>query len=70
MAAAVGHDRRGGHLCVHEPEARTLTLRLVDESSVLADFREPDVIRLGCSPLTTRFSDVARATIAIATLRS
>jgi kynureninase len=36
---------------------------------VLADYRDPDVIRLGCSPLTTRFADVARAAIAIAQLR-
>ncbi|MEZ5298187.1 MAG: hypothetical protein R2697_18535 [Ilumatobacteraceae bacterium] len=36
---------------------------------VLADFREPDVVRLGCSPLTTRFGDVARATIAVAARR-
>ena len=61
--------RRGGHLCVHEPDAEALTRRLVDERNVLADFREPDVVRLGCSPLTTRFTDVARATLAIAALR-
>jgi kynureninase len=60
--------RRGGHLCVHHAEARTITRRLADERMVLADFREPDVIRLGCSPLTTRFTDVARATLAIADL--
>jgi kynureninase len=63
-------ERRGGHLCVNHPDARTLTRRLADERAVLADFREPDVIRLGCSPLTTRFTDVARATIAIADLAS
>ena len=52
--------RRGGHICVHEPDAKALTKRLVDERNVLADFREPDVVRLGCSPLTTRFTDIAR----------
>ena len=62
--------RRGGHVCVHEPDARSLTSRLFQERNVLADYRDPDVIRLGCSPLTTRFSDLARATIAIAELRS
>lgn len=61
-------DRRGGHLCVHHPDAKVITRRLADERRVLADFREPDVIRLGCSPLTTRFRDVALATIAIADL--
>jgi kynureninase len=61
--------RRGGHICVHEPDAKQLTARLMSERDVLADFRQPDVVRLGCSPLTTRFSDVARATQAIADLR-
>jgi kynureninase len=59
-------ERRGGHLCVHHPDAREITQRLDADHGVLADFREPDVIRLGCSPLTTRFADVARATTAIA----
>jgi len=63
-------DRRGGHLCVNHPDAKRLTTRLAAERKVLADFREPDVIRLGCSPLTTRFSDVARAALAIAELSS
>ena len=61
-------ERRGGHLCVHHPDAAALTRRLADEHGVIADFREPDVIRLGCSPLTTRYGDVARATIAVATM--
>lgn len=64
----VDDRRRGGHLCVHHPEAKAVTSRLATEHGVIADFREPDVIRLGCSPLTTRFRDVARATIAIADL--
>jgi kynureninase len=25
---------------------------------IVTDFREPDLVRLGCSPLTTRFTDV------------
>ena len=62
--------RRGGHICVHESGARELTRRLFEECKVLADYRDPDVVRLGCSPLTTRFADVARATIAIADLRA
>lgn len=61
-------QRRGGHLCVHHPEARSINARLAADRKVLADFREPDVVRLGCSPLTTRFADVARATIAVAEL--
>jgi kynureninase len=61
-------DRRGGHLCVHHPEAESIVDRLAREHRIVGDFREPDVIRLGCSPLTTRFADIARALAAIADL--
>ena len=57
--------RRGGHVCVNHPEARRIVAELAADHRVLADFREPDVIRLGMSPLTTRFRDVAAAVVAI-----
>ena len=49
--------RRGGHISVVHPDARTLTGRLI-ERGVIPDFREPDLVRLGMSPLTTRYVDV------------
>ncbi len=49
--------RRGGHLSVRHPEARRLVDALMAEN-VITDFREPDLVRLGCAPLTTRFTDV------------
>jgi kynureninase len=52
---------RGSHVTVRHPEARALTERLV-ERGVVPDFREPDLIRLGLSPLTTSFAEVAAAT--------
>ena len=61
-------DRRGGHLCVHHPDAESIVDRLADEHRIVGDFREPDVIRLGCSPLTTRYVDVARALTTIAAI--
>jgi kynureninase len=50
-------SRRGGHVSVVHPEARSLTRRLV-ERGVIPDFREPDIVRLGMSPLTTSFVEV------------
>jgi kynureninase len=49
--------RRGSHVALVHPDARTLTQRLIADG-VIPDFRTPDVIRLGLSPLTTRFTDV------------
>ncbi len=61
LACRVGSPRdpgrRGSHVALVHPEARTLSQRLID-GGVIVDFRTPDVIRLGLSPLTTRFTDV------------
>ncbi|MBV9818008.1 MAG: kynureninase [Solirubrobacterales bacterium] len=50
-------DRRGSHVALVHPRARDLARQLIDRE-VLVDFREPDVIRLGLSPLTTSFTHV------------
>jgi kynureninase len=50
--------RRGGHVALQHPDARQLTHELAHRHDVITDFREPDVVRLGLSPLTTRFIDV------------
>jgi kynureninase len=49
--------RRGAHVSVRHPDARRLTARLID-AGIVPDFRAPDSIRLGLSPLTTSFRDV------------
>lgn len=53
-------DRRGSHVTVRHPDARGLTARLV-ERGVVPDFREPDLVRLGLSPLTTSYAELAAA---------
>ena len=50
-------NRRGHHLAVHHPHAKRLLAELADHK-VIADSRPPDILRLGMSPLTTRFVDV------------
>ena len=49
--------KRGGHVAVRHPDARRLHGGLVDRK-VIVDYRNPDVLRFGLSPLTTRFVDV------------
>jgi kynureninase len=48
---------RGAHVAIAHPDARALCGALI-ERGVIADFREPDVIRLGLSPLVTQYVDV------------
>ena len=59
--------RRGGHVAIRHPDAAALHTALA-ERKVIVDKRDPDVLRLGLSPLTTRFVDVHDAMIAIAAL--
>ena len=49
--------KRGGHVAVRHPDARRVHAGLVDRK-VIVDYRDPDVLRFGLSPLTTRFVDV------------
>jgi kynureninase len=50
--------RRGAHVSFGHPEALAIDRALIGEMNVLPDFRPPDVIRFGLSPLMTRFSDL------------
>jgi kynureninase len=59
--------RRGGHVALTHPDAQRLTRSLAEDHGVIADFRAPDVIRLGLSPLTTRFTDVHDAVARLST---
>ena len=61
--------RRGAHVALAHPDARALCAGLI-EAGVIPDFRRPDVIRFGLSPLTTRFIDVWDGVEALARLLS
>lgn len=61
--------RRGGHVAVHHQAASMLVARLADRK-VIADLRQPDIVRLGCSALTTRYTDVWDGVTMIAQLAS
>src|SRR5262245_45848339 len=57
-------SRRGAHVAIRHPQAKRLTRELIGRG-VIPDFREPDTIRFGLSPLTTTFGDVSRGIEAI-----
>ncbi|TPW77431.1 kynureninase [Schumannella soli] len=56
--------RRGSHLTVAHPSFREVTARLW-ERGVIPDFRAPDGIRIGLSPLSTTFAEVEAGVRAI-----
>lgn len=57
--------RRGAHVAIRHPQAAAIVLAL-RARGVIPDLRPPDVIRIGLSPLTTRFTDVWDGFTAIA----
>jgi len=57
-------SRRGGHITIGHPDARAATGRLWAEG-VVPDFRFPDGIRLGLSPLSTSHAETLRGILAV-----
>lgn len=49
--------RRGAHVSINRPDAREVCARLID-AGALVDFRTPDTIRIGLSPLPLGFTEV------------
>jgi kynureninase len=61
--------RRGGHVAIRRADARALHAALA-ERKVVIDRRDPDILRFGMSPLTTRYVDVFDAFDTLARLVS
>lgn len=49
--------RRGSHVSIRHQEGYRINRCLIEEMKVLPDFREPDIIRLGLSPLYNTFTE-------------
>lgn len=54
-------DRRGSHVSLSHVEAWPVTRAMIEAALVLPDFRAPDNVRLGLSPLYTTFTEVHTA---------
>ncbi|MGW5010114.1 kynureninase [Streptomyces parvulus] len=50
--------RRGSHLSLYHPDAWRICQALAADAKVVCDYRVPDRLRIGLSPLVTRFTDV------------
>lgn len=61
LASPQDPARRGSHVSLSHSQAFPVTRALIEIGKVLPDFRTPDNIRLGLSPLYTSFTDVHTA---------
>ena len=68
LGVQVGSPRdsavRGSHITLEHPEFRVVTARLW-ALGVIPDFRPPDGLRIGLSPLSTSFDEVHRGLLAV-----
>jgi len=62
LASPKDEDRRGSHVALRHKEAfrinKALEDRTVDDCSVIADFRAPDYLRVGFSPLYNSYTEI------------
>ncbi len=59
-------EQRGAHVAILCPNAYQVAQALIEGHGVVVDFRRPDALRFGFSPLYTRFEDVYLAAEALA----
>lgn len=59
LASPADHAERGGHVTLHHPAMREVTVRLWQQD-VIPDYRDPGGLRIGLSPLSTSFEEVHR----------
>jgi kynureninase len=61
LASPRAATQRGMHVSLRHPSARPIAQAVIERGRVIVDFRMPDLIRFGLSPLTTSFGDVCAA---------
>jgi len=64
VASPREHTHRGGHVTVNHPAMRQVT-RILWEHDVIPDFRAPEGLRIGLSPLSTSFVETYQGVAAV-----
>ncbi|HEX5860220.1 MAG TPA: aminotransferase class V-fold PLP-dependent enzyme [Nocardioides sp.] len=64
LASPSDPARRGGHVTLRHPHMREVTAALW-KRDVIPDYRDPDGLRIGLSPLSTSFGEVHRGMLAV-----
>ena len=61
LKSPVAAGQRGSHVAFGHPQGMRIAQALIDEMHVVPDFRRPDNIRFGISPLYTTFGEIREA---------
>ena len=66
LASPLEEDKRGSHVSLRHSEAYRISRAMIepinkDQKVIIPDFRPPDLLRIGLTPLYTSFRDVAEA---------
>ncbi len=64
LASPRDPGRRGGHITLSHPAMRDVTATLWAQD-VIPDYRDPDGLRIGLSPLSTSFEETCRGMAAV-----
>ena len=64
LASPRNAERRGGHVTLNHPAMREVT-ELLWTRDVIPDYRDPDGLRIGLSPLSTSFEETCRGMAAV-----
>ncbi len=67
LAGPARGEPRGSHVSFHHPEAYAIVQSLIARG-VIGDFRAPDIMRFGITPIYLRYADVYQAAIELATV--
>jgi kynureninase len=65
-----GPAQRGSHVSLSHPEGWRINRALIEQMQVIPDFRAPDLIRLGVTPLYTTYAELHRAVEALRRIAS
>lgn len=65
LASPTDPDRRGAHITLAHADALAISQALIHRKKVIPDFRPPNGLRLGLSPLYTSFADIEEAVVRV-----
>jgi kynureninase len=65
LASPRDANQRGSHISLRHRDGRQIVRAMIGHASIIPDFREPDNLRFGFTPLSTSYADLHTAVIRI-----